>query len=695
MTDGFREGGTGRPAALARVVVTSAVLLFAQLVVIRWTGSEIPRLAFFKNLVLIGAFLGGGLGLAQAARRPRLPGIVPPLLGLLAVGVPLVGRSAWIRSLRFGGVSEFHWELDAARSLLGSAAFLAFFLGLFLFSVLLFAGFGVLVGRALAPLPALTGYVANLAGSLAGIAAFAAVSFLQLPPPAWLLLLAPPLGWCLAEGRRAWLPALAVAGAALVAGALSEGATWSLYSRILVREGFPAKDPTTRVYQLDVDRAYFMTMLDLSETTRSRGLFASPRRHYDLPYAFAAPKRVLVLGAGGGNDVAAALRAGAEHVDAVEIDPAIVAFGRRLHPERPYDSPRVTVVVDDARSFLRRTRETWDLVVLGLLDSHTLLAGLPGIRLDNFVYTEESLRSARSRLAPGGVFVLSFAVPKERPWMARKLETLVGTAFGARPLVLDVGYDVSVAYLAGDGLETARARAAARDWEAAARPRADLASADAGSGVDVPTDDWPHLYLKGRGVPGAQVLLLVLLALASLALAARWGGLSGAPDLHFALLGAGFLLVETKGVADLGLLFGGTWWTVTATFAGVLVMALLSALAVASRRPERLGPAYAGLVAALATGILVRPGTLLELPLPAAQAAGTLLVALPVFFSGIVFSTSFSRAKEPARALGWNLLGAVAGGLLEYASLAWGVRALGAVAIALYGLSALALRRAR
>src|SRR5439155_26124908 len=67
--------------------------------------------------------------------------------------------------------------------------------------------------------------------------------------------------------------------------------------------------------------------------------------------------RVLVIGAGTGSDVALALRHGAGHVDAVEIDPFIGAIGRSDHPTRPYDDPRVTLHIDDGRNFVRNSDE--------------------------------------------------------------------------------------------------------------------------------------------------------------------------------------------------------------------------------------------------------------------------------------------------------------------------------------------------
>ena len=81
---------------------------------------------------------------------------------------------------------------------------------------------------------------------------------------------------------------------------------------------------------------------------------------YQWPYTVFGDtfENVLILGAGSGTDVAAALKHGAKHVDAVEIDPTIIRLGRELHPDRPYHDPRVTVINDDARHFLRTTDET-------------------------------------------------------------------------------------------------------------------------------------------------------------------------------------------------------------------------------------------------------------------------------------------------------------------------------------------------
>jgi spermidine synthase len=81
---------------------------------------------------------------------------------------------------------------------------------------------------------------------------------------------------------------------------------------------------------------------------------------YHVPYRTLtkAPRRVLVLGAGTGNDVAVALDEGAEQIDAVEIDPVILQLGRKFHPDHPYDSSKVRIFNTDARSYLNHTTES-------------------------------------------------------------------------------------------------------------------------------------------------------------------------------------------------------------------------------------------------------------------------------------------------------------------------------------------------
>ena len=142
---------------------------------------------------------------------------------------------------------------------------------------------------------------------------------------------------------------------------------------------------------------------------------------------------VLILGAGSGTDVAAALMHGAKRVDAVEIDPAILRLGAERHPDRPYADPRAHRVADDARHFLRTTDRKYDLVVFALIDSLTLQSAFSGVRLESYMFTEESFRAVRDRLKPDGVLIVYNYFRK--PWLVDRLANTAARAFGDEPIV--------------------------------------------------------------------------------------------------------------------------------------------------------------------------------------------------------------------------------------------------------------------
>src|SRR5262249_28225799 len=125
------------------------------------------------------------------------------------------------------------------------------------------------------------------------------------------------------------------------------------------------------------------------------------RRVYEVAPGHTFDK-VLVLGAGTGSDVATALAHGARSVTAVEIDPRIAQLGVQLHPDRPYSDPRVRIVVDDGRAFLRNTNEKYDLIIFALPDSLTLTSSVTSLRLESFLLTQDAIRAARDRLSGDG-----------------------------------------------------------------------------------------------------------------------------------------------------------------------------------------------------------------------------------------------------------------------------------------------------
>ena len=160
------------------------------------------------------------------------------------------------------------------------------------------------------------------------------------------------------------------------------------------------------------------------------------------------------------------------------------------------------------------------------------------------------------------------------------------------------------------------------------------------------------------------------------------------PSGRMFFLGAGFMLLETKGVVHMALLFGSTWTVNSIVFAAILVMILLSNLYVATFRPRRLWPAYALLAAALLVNVMVPMTVFLALPGATRVITSCLVVFLPVFFAGIVFAESFRDSSRPDVDLGSNIAGVVLGGLSENFSLVFGFTNLLYLAIAYYALSA-------
>src|SRR5438874_5951479 len=162
----------------------------------------------------------------------------------------------------------------------------------------------------------------------------------------------------------------------------------------------------------------------------------------------------------------------------------------------------------------------------------------------------------------------------------------------------------------------------------------------------------------------------------------------------FSFLEAGFMLVETKAVVTMALLFGSTWVVNSVVFLAVLVMILLANLWTLRFKPARLWPYYAGLLMTLALNAIVPLDFFLGMNRSIQVLSSCLLVFAPILFAGVIFAASFKRTTEPDRAFGVNIAGAMMGGLAEYSSMLLGFQYVVLVAILFYALSAIGLRRA-
>jgi SAM-dependent methyltransferase len=574
------------------------------------------------------------------------------------------------------------------------------------------------MGRAFTTLPnRMVAYTVNIAGSLAGIAGFALVSYERAPPSVWFAI---SLGLCFYFlTRRTMLQVYAQIAVfvllALAANALPAAQeAWSPYYKI-------SYQPALRT--IATNNIGHQHMADVDQSAPAYALPHLLNRDAGGP----AFDSVLVIGAGSGNDVAAALHHGARFIDAIEIDPTISDLGRRYHPNRPFADPRVTVHIDDGRSFVRRTRKKYDLVIYALVDSLVLHSGFSNIRLESFLFTQEAFADIRRVLKPDGLFVAYNFY--RQGWLVGRLRAMMAGAFGRPPLVMTMPYQPEVVPEQALGsaftFVVGGAEGALRRFEQEftngrffwMNERPDLNIGINGFGAQAPsgeagwqriapaavrpqardyaaTDDWPFFYLRERTVPLINVRGALVVAFLSLTILLPFAPHRRVrPNWHMFFMGAGFMLLETKGVVHLALLFGSTWLVNSIVFFAILVMILCSNLWVLAFRPSQLRTYYVLLACSLIVASLVPMNTFLTLPGAARIVVSCAIVFVPVFFAGVIFGTAFRDATAPDIALGSNIGGAILGGLSENLSLLIGFNNLCVLALLFYAMSALSLRK--
>ena len=693
------------------IFLISVLGLFLETLFIRWIGTEIRIFAYLQNTILVVCFLGLGLGAFTSSRPIEIKQTLFPLsIFLFLMAIP-------VTRLALGSTSEMLSTLgdlviwsggeasDITKRIVLLCAGLVLTYGVLILIVDTFVPLGRILGRLMNINPnPIWAYSVNIFGSILGTWSFVLLSFFYQPPFAWFfvtaMLLAIFIFWSNRDKKInfALLALIVVLSwfASQVSGALE--VIWSPYQKLVVRE---SQVNEIGKYQIEVNNASYQEIMDLRDVYVS----ADPERfppelkglsQYDIPFLLHPdPESILVVGAGTGNDVAGALRHNIPSITAVDIDPAIIIIGQELHPENPYSSPQVQVINDDARSFFATTSDKYDIISFGLLDSHTTTA-MTNARLDHYVYTKESIFQAKSKLEEGGVMVLNFYA--QRLFIIDRIERMLQEVFNQPPLVFVIDPNPygrgGVMFVTGD-LENIQTQLSQnKRLEAYISQRHEAYPLQLTHNTKVITDDWPYLYLESPRIPVLYYLLIGLMIVIFIRSYRKWQAgnnpaLLSRTSWHFFFLGAAFLLLEVQNISKASVVLGNTWQVNAVIISSILGMALLANW-IAYKFPRlSITPVYLLLVATCLGLYLIDLARFGFLPyFTKAVIIGT-LTSLPMLFSGIIFIRSFALAKEKSNALGANLIGALAGALLQSITFIIGIKALLLVVAGFYLLSLL------
>ncbi len=174
---------------------------------------------------------------------------------------------------------------------------------------------------------------------------------------------------------------------------------WNAFSRVTVDDTGTIKIDASAATHIE-DLGKLRAGMHLSEISALGHSIFSP-----------SADEVLVIGPGGGRDVLHALSAGAKHVTGVEVNPIIVNDIMKGSYEKVsgglYLDPRVTIVVDDGRSFVRRSEQAYDVVQASLVDTWAATAAGAFALTENALYTVEAFDDYLDHISDRGIVTMT------------------------------------------------------------------------------------------------------------------------------------------------------------------------------------------------------------------------------------------------------------------------------------------------
>ncbi len=621
---------------------------------IRWMGIEMPTVRVFPNIIMMVILVATSAGLlSNNSKQEKFSLLKSPVLlwicGFFILGVLIAAPQLHL----------YEQSIHLSNQWLEIVSSVGF---LFLAVISLFVIFiklGTLLGPLFNDLPPLNAYATNLMGSIAGTATFSIISCFAAPPYIWLLI----AGVILFIVSKKPLHLLLAFLFSALAFSFNHTSYWSPYSKLDV---LPLKvnNPilTKDSFMVNSNNYYFHLAVNTFSTPLLRSFVSTIKKTdnnfasqlaklyftwLEIPYECApCADSVLILGAGSGNDAAFALSQNVSHIDAVEIDPIICNFGKTKHPNHPYLDKRVSLHNEDARTFLRYAKNKYDLIEFAFLDPGSTLCSSSFLRVDSYVYTEESIMAVLRCLKPQGLASIAFA-PDQQNNITAKIYNTIKAAWGRPPITIINKSRKDVLLLFGPGLSEEKVASIIKNspdlgiWT----PSVKQISAPA------VTDQWPFLYtfFDNNAVALYLAILFALVILPALVIfmsQKKDGNIYETGNMF--LLGLAFMLIETKSIVQLSLLFGATWIVSAAVIAMVLFLALVANLIVQKNKQMPLQYLYAVLTLAIFFDYFFSVPQATDWHPLLMTFISILITCLPILFSGMIFSTCFRNAKNPS-----------------------------------------------
>ena len=678
---------------LINIFLAASLTLFLELAIIRIHSIYIHIFSFYKNISLFSCFFGLGIGYAIGNRKLFSLKWTYPLLCIQILFLYIV-YSTPLNIFFINPVSEqLTMGRDTAQGFFHIFLIYFFTISIFLFNVLIFIPLGQLTSSLMLKTSKLKAYGSNLIGSLFGILLITFLSYIETPPILWLsfsliifiILLRNNLNLIFVSS----ISFLILISCLNLNLNKNKKYFYSPYQNIVLEY---LNNPLSPVL-INISHIFFQSPLNLSKNLKFNRSDISPgniygyhvdieheREFYDIPYKVKNDliKRVLIVGSGTGNDVSAAIRDNkVNKIDAVDIDPLIVDIGKSYHPERPYSSEKTSVFIDDARSFIKKSKKKYDLIVYGLLDSQSNLSAKGGIRLDSFVYTVEAFKEARNILSENGFVCISFFVQQDE--IREKLSEMLKIAFGVEPLILKSSVNDRYVFLVSKNKKN---EFSIKNFKFFKHYKNTFSIAN--SKFDISTDDWPFFYMPKKIYPKSYLIMILIILISCFYFLKKNIGFS-LTKIYVTpfFLGAGFMLIEAKGITELAKIFGSTWVVLSVIIASILFLAFIANYIVLKKIIINEKLVYTLILASILLGylfsnfniVLNQDYNLILMPL---------LLTLPVFFSGLAFSKEILIHKNFQNVLSSNIFGALFGGLLEYNSMYFGYSFLYLLAAIIY-----------